>query len=376
MEETTQRNKKTKYDYKKIGLILLVILIAAFLFIKLVMWIVGLIFGYGISSDVKFVNSDAKSDYDYSIYGDGILYANSQSVKMYTNEGSYESEVLFGAHNPYVDTCGDYAVLCDINSSKIALLKDKNNIGQIELKQPVVFAKVNSKGDVAAVTSEKGYKSAVYIYDKKGNEKYIWHSGSGYITDIELSENGKSFVVLAINSENEKINSIITWFDINKEQPYGQVIIPDCFAYRLVSDGDDAFVIANSGIYKTDYKEVTANVDFQGRILLCFDEDENGNIVTVQKITNSESCVVKYNKKLKESFNKQISFEASALSCGGEKIAVSGTNNLLVLKSGGGIYASGNTVGSVNNILMSKDGKRIFSFSEDKIKIHLIKLGR
>ena len=376
MEENTQKKKQSKYDYKKIALVLVGALIVVLIFIKLVMWIVSLIFGHGISSDVKLVHADAKSDYAYSVYDDGILYANSQSAKMYSNEGNYESEVMFGAHNPFVDTCGDYAVLCDINSSKLALLENKNNIGQIEIKQPVMFAKVNSKGDVAAVTSEKGYKSAVYIYDKKGNEKYIWHSGSGYVADIELSENGKSFVVLAINTDNEKINTVVTWFDISKEKPYGQVIIPDCFAYRLVYDGDDALVVANNGIYKTDYKEVTATADFQGRILLCFDEDENGDIVTAQKITNSESCIVKYNKRLKESFNKQIPFEATALSCGGEKIAVSGTDNILVLKSGGGVYALGNIVGSIDNILMSEDGKRIFSFSEDKIKIHSIKLGR
>lgn len=375
MEENIPRKKKIKYDYKKMAVVSVGILVAIFLFVSLAVWIISLIFGHSISSEIKVIQTDAKSDYDYAIYGNKVLYANSQSVKTYGNNGNYESEVVFGAHNPYIDTNGDYAVLCDINSSKLALLKD-NSINEIELKQPVVFAKVNSKGDVAAVTSEKGYKSAVYIYDKKGKEKYIWHSGSGYIADIELSENGKSFVVLAINSDNEKINTVVTWFEINKEQPCGQVIIPDCFAYRLICDGDSAFVIANDGIYKTDYQEVISTVDFQGRTLLCFDNDEDGNIVTVQKITNSDSCVVKYNKKLKESFNKQIPFEASAMSCGGGKIAVSGTNNLMLLKSTGGTYAFGDIVGNINNILIAKDGKQIFSFFEDKIKIYSVKLGR
>ncbi len=376
MENNVQEKKKTKYNYKKLSVIAAVVLIGVILIIKLGFLLISLIFGHGISADVKIIQTDAKSDYDYCVYGKNILYANTQSVKIYDDEGNYKSDVLFGAHNPYVDANDKYAVVCDMNSSKLTLLQDSKNLQEIELKQPVVFAKVNKKGDVAAVTSEKGYKSSVYIYDKKGNEKYIWHSGSGYIADIALSDDGKNFVVLALNSENEKINTVVTWFEINKEQPYGQVIINDCFAYRLVYDGDNSFVIANDGIYKTDYKEVTAVVDFQGRTLLCFDNDDNGNIVTVQKITNSESMVVKYNKKLKEKFNITIPFEASDVSCGGEKTAVSGMDGLIILKQSGGVYASGDIVGSMKNILLSKDGERIYSFSEDKIKIYSVKLGR
>ncbi|MBO5454169.1 MAG: hypothetical protein J6A69_09430 [Clostridia bacterium] len=370
------KKKKSKYNYKKIALAAIILIIAVIVIFKLLSSLISLIMGHSISSEAKITGTDAASDYDYCRYGDGILYANSQSVKFYDDNGEYLSDVLFSAHNPYVETMGDYAVLCDMNSSKLSLLHERKDLKEFELKQPVVFAKVNKKGDVAAVTSEKGYKSSVYIYDKNGNEKYIWHSGSGYVIDCAVSDKGNKFVVLSLVSEAGKLNSAVTWFETDKEQPAGQVIIEDCFAYQLIYKGNNAYVISNNGLYKADISQVVKSVDFEGRTLLAFDTDYDGNIVTSQKTSNSGSVIIKYNSKLKEKFRKELDFEAECISCNDKKIAVSGQDNMAILTSGGRVYAKGSMVGNVSDILLSEKGDKIYSFSDDKIKIYSVKLGR
>ena len=55
MEENTRSKKKNKYDYKKIAVVSVGLIIALFLLIKLIMWIVSLIFGHGISSEIKII---------------------------------------------------------------------------------------------------------------------------------------------------------------------------------------------------------------------------------------------------------------------------------------------------------------------------------
>ncbi len=377
MGNNEEKKKRTnKYNRKKIALSILVLIIAIFVVLKLVTMLVNVILGHSISSNAVEIETDATSDFDYCNYNDCVLYMNSQSVKLYDSKGKYKSEVVFGTYNPYVEASGDFAVLCDMNSSKLALMFKDELYKEFETKQPVVFATVNDNGDVAAVTSEKGYKSSVYIYDKKGNEKYIWHSGSGYIIDCALSMNGEKFVVLSLNSENGKINSVVTWFDVSKEQPYGQVIIEDCFAYELMYTNSDAFVISGSGIYKTNSDEVIDSVDFKGKTLLGFDIDEKNNIITSQKITNSKSCVVKYDKKLNVKYSKELDFEANNVSCSGKKTAVSGQNELLILGKSGKTFARGDIVGEAEDILLSEDNEKIYSFSQDKIKIYSVKLGR
>lgn len=371
-----KKERKNKYNRKKVALAVVLLIVATFAVIKLLSSITSAILGHSISSHAIEIETDATSDYDYCNYNGGVLYMNSQGVKLYDSNGKYKSDVVFGAYNPYVEISGDYAVLCDMNSSKLALMFKDKLYKEFETKQPVVFATVNGNGDVAAVTSEKGYKSSVYIYDKKGNEKYIWHSGSGYIIDCALSSNGKKFVILSLNSENGKINSLVTWFDVSKEQPYGQVIIEDCFAYELMYTNSDAFVISGSGIYKTNPDEITDSVDFEGRVLLGFDIDSDNNIVTSQKVTNSQSRVVKYDKKLNVKYSKELEFEVDNISCSGKKTAVSGQNELLILGKSGKTFARGAMVGEAEDILLSENNEKIYSFSQDKIKIYSVKLGR
>lgn len=370
-----ERTKKRKLNYKKIGILVLGIIITLLVLIKLITSLVYLIGGRHIESTPETIVLDAQSDYDFARNNDKILYVNSQGLKVYDFGGEYKSDAVYQLSDPFIHTEGKYQVISDIGTSKLFLLKNNKSYTDLKLKEPVLFAKVNEKGFVSAVTSEKGYKSSITVFDKKGKEKFTWHSGDGYIIDCIVT-GSKKLAVLSFKEDKDVVTSAVTWFDFSKSEPLGQVILSDCFAYKLVVKGNKAYVIASDGIYSLNKEKVLKTVSFQGRELLGFDTDENGNFVTAQRISNTKSLVVKYNKRMKQIRERELDFEAFNLNCNGKEVVLSGQNNIVILSKGLSVKAKGTVLGETEDILISHDGKKVASFSENAIDIFSVKLGR
>ena len=93
---------------------------------------------------------------------------------------------------PVAETAGKYVLVYDLGGKNYAALyKNGERVTEYNLGNDIISAKVNKNGDTVFATDTVGYKGNVKVFDKKGNERFSWNSGDGYILDDALKNGGR-----------------------------------------------------------------------------------------------------------------------------------------------------------------------------------------
>ena len=372
---------KKRINGKKMALFLLGAIAALFVLIKLVPAGISLIFGHSISQDCITITPDAISNYDFDIYKNQIALFNSQGLKTYNYKGEYQWDIPAKVYDPYLDTNGNYAILADIDGGEIQHVSGDTVDFVIRTSQPIQKAAVSSDGYVAVVTSEKGYKSLVSVYDNKGEEIYKWYSGEIYVVDAQIAPDHKKMAVVGIDTSKNNLSSVVMFFDLSSDNPTAQVILDNSLAYQLVYAGQDVVVLTDHALKLIKNSgEIKAEYDFSGRSLHAFDLENTSKMVLAlsQKDTDNSanSQIVVLNEKLKQTASNNLPVQITMLDERNGAIAAGGQRKLYVLTTGGRIKASGDMVKDAKYIKLTSDKKHIVTLSGSLVNIYQIKLGR
>ena len=157
--------------------------------------------------------------YDSVVYGKDMLIINNEGITAIDDKGRQQWNIVCGATDPAVMVRGDIIMLADLNGKTAYAFEMDKQILKIQTENEILGAKVNKNGYIALSSVELGYKGLVTLYDKKGDIAYKWHSGSGYIGDIDISEKNH-IAVSQIITDGEAAHSKILLIDPDsKEEP-------------------------------------------------------------------------------------------------------------------------------------------------------------
>ena len=97
--------------------------------------------------------------------------------------------------NPTIDIAGKYALLADLDGNNSLNLYDTNgnNIVNYPISTDILSAKVNKRDMRLPRLPKKVIRGTVVVFNKKADEVFKWNSGEGYITDVDISKDGKIY---------------------------------------------------------------------------------------------------------------------------------------------------------------------------------------
>lgn len=235
------------------------------------------------------LNFQTGIEYDMVPYEKDMLLVNNEGIYAIDKSGREAWSAVMPATSPYVSVNGGYIMLADINGKAITTFQKERIVTQIETENEILSAKMNKNGYIAVATDELGYKGMVTLYNKNGNELFKWHSGAGYIGDIEISDDNK-LMVAQLMADKEKIYSkIIIINPKSKDEPECISEIDGVVMKLKCRDNGSLVVVSDNAFYgfKRSGKQ-SFKVDFEGRTLeKCNLENERNMVLAFDSGLNS-----------------------------------------------------------------------------------------
>jgi len=227
-------------------------------------------------------------------YEDGIVSATETELACYSKDGQKKWSLPIQYSSPVLATGGKHILIFEKGGSKISVYNEEKLIFSKNVEGKISTGSISAGGDCVIVFEREGYKGSVLVYNKSGDEVYLWNSGKYGILDADISKSRRLAVSL-INTEGV-IDSKIYLFDIDKPDVDATVDIDDSIAFDIVFDEDtlNAFCdnritgIAEKGEKKWSYsansKEIVryAMTD-KGEKVVAFDKNNASEIILITK---------------------------------------------------------------------------------------------
>lgn len=320
------------------------------------------------------LNFQTGVEYDIVEHGKEVLLVNNEGIFAIDKSGREAWSIVSAATSPFVQKSGKYIMLADINGKEVKTFKKENIVAQIKTENEILTAKVNNNGYVAVATDELGFKGLVSLYGKGGNELFKWHSGSGYIGDIDISPNNKLAAAQIMTDKEALYSKILLINPSSEKEPECIAEVPGIVAKLKFNDDSSLVVLTDKGLYayKRSGKQKFA-VDFGGRNVLKVNLENKNNMVLAFDSGLNSTVLESYSfdGKLRGSFD--CGSEVRAIDVNGECIVASTHDRLVKLSPKGKLKQELKASKDVKAIKIFDGRGRLLSLGDNSAEIIDIK---
>lgn len=163
-----------------------------------------------------------------------VLYRNDIAVIKRTGLDLYDlsGQKIFSSEYTMTTptaVCSDkYMLVFDLGGTYAAVYNTFSKIWETTFEYPIIDATVTDKGEFCIATSEKGYTSAVYIYNSDFKKIYSWRSGDKYVIDVAMSrKNDGRFLLSTLRAQNGFYTSELIMLSKKQENAIASVSLYD-----------------------------------------------------------------------------------------------------------------------------------------------------
>ena len=212
------------------------VFVAAFIIIVCFIWNAIFTGRNAQNIDISF---ETGNGYNAVSAEDSVILYNNRGASAVAANGKTKWQIQEELSEPLLEIADEFVLLADLaGNHRAASYKNGTLHKEYILGNDIISAKITANGCAAFATDTDGYKAKVTVFNKRGREIYAWNSGSGYVTDIELSENGRYLIAAQLVTDGEEAVTRLQFIDtsrgevINSIERTGEV----CSELRFVDD--------------------------------------------------------------------------------------------------------------------------------------------
>ena len=160
----------------------------------------------------------------------------------------WEYPISYG--DPAVFTSKSYTVVFDRLSNKYAVIDKNGNVTErkSDISSQIFNAKVTDDGQVVLSLKSDSSSSLVCLKDKKGEDKLVWSCTNEYVTDLALSDDGKTLFCGSIGAAGGEMYTKVYALTVKNGQEKSHTIpSASCVNINAVS-GDKFNLITSDGV--------------------------------------------------------------------------------------------------------------------------------
>ncbi len=308
---------------------------------------------------------DSVGKYKFDSYKDGVVLLCKSGLKGLNKQGEEEWGIDVYYNDPFLQVNNKYILIADKGGKEANIISNGNIISTIHSEDPIIFAKISKAGNTAILTSPKGYKGKITIYNLKGEELFKWFSGENYIVDVDISEDGGRMAIATIDTTQGKVAGGVVFFYLNQEKPYAGNIIDNtiisnvkfCKDNTLIAIGDNQLIgFSLAGAQEWSF-------DYGGKTLQTYDIDKSQLVVLA--LSEYEETGIFDNKTIIEIINYRgknirtypVEGEIKYIKINNDHIAFNNKRDISIINTKGSLIA---------NTIYNKDVKDIVLYDNKK----------
>lgn len=235
-------------------------------------------------------------------------------------------EMLKSQHcyqNPMLKVGSTRAVVYDLGGKNLEITSRSKTLHMATMSNNIISAAVSNYGTFAVVMEGKGFLGQLIVFAKNGIDIYYkYNFADHYITDVAISENGKSVAVCGSTAKVGAMMSTVYVFDYKSEEPKVKLNYDDNMFIRVeylsngnvVAVGDRLISVINP---KNGSRE---DYFYDNKNLIGFDINKKDGILLVLSLSedgnNTDMIVINKNGRVDKSFHTDHSVKAVSFNYG------------------------------------------------------------
>ncbi|MBR5277747.1 MAG: hypothetical protein IKU23_00615 [Clostridia bacterium] len=127
---------------------------------------------------------------------------------------------IFSTNHPKITENGNNLFCYDLGGKELRIYNTVGRVDNFEeghFQYPIYWLSAAKNGNFAIISSAKGYRSALYIYDKQFRVIFSSATGDKYMDFVDLADNGIDFVTASHYSQGGNIVTLVTRGKSNTE---------------------------------------------------------------------------------------------------------------------------------------------------------------
>ena len=170
------------------------------------------------AEDMTVISYPSGSSKSMMPFGNGLAICSDNSLS-FELPGKYsQMETNLSYANPVMRASNQYLLVFDRGAYRFTVTNTLNELYSQTVSSPITNADIAANGNVAIVTDEAGYKSAVRVYNIDNEHLYTWSTNNCYIMSAVLSSDGQRLALFCFQQDGLTLTSKLLFADINSDK--------------------------------------------------------------------------------------------------------------------------------------------------------------
>lgn len=221
------------------------------------------------------VHFDYAEDNIGGFFKGDIVVLNRDGLSVYSWETGVETTRLFAEpfrmEDPKLVTTPQSIFAYDLGGNEIRMFNSYSQIARLSMDYPIYGFDASESGNFAVITSEKNYRTAVYVYDSYARQIYKRLLSDTYIDQVALTPDGSHFAALGHESKGGYLQSVLQVYSVKDEEPlFSQTFVGELPLMAGYLDNNTYAVLTGSylRLYQNDRQEPVAALSMDGKKLM------------------------------------------------------------------------------------------------------------
>jgi len=289
---------------------------------------------------VSFVTDTRNS---YGIYKNRFVISSVDGVRMYSAQDSQEEYIPMICQKPVMQITDKFILNYDMGGNTLSVINNSSAAKTDTYSSSIITARMNTSGCFSVVTSARGYKALVRVFNSNMQEIYNWYSADNRVLDVDISPDNKRACIAVLNTQGTALKGGVTVLDMGMTEPVGSVITGDMVVIRAAyKDNDCICAVTDSALIYFDRDgERTGSYDFDGKYLrmYCSEPKDHTVVVLGRDSVQEDVTLLSISNKAEGEFSSKISDGVKAIAADDDKIVVVTNNRLLCMGYDGEIIS-------------------------------------
>ncbi len=288
----------------------------------------------GAFSEESVIYYNADSGNDFQVFRGDLVLANAGGVTLFDRRGSAVMTDSYNMANPTC-VCGEkYLAIYDLGGHEVRIYNSFSLLYEKSFDYTVQAVSINSDGAFCVVTSEKNYRSAVFVFDKEFEETYRWLSADKFAVKAYLSDRGE-LTITSVHAENGDLVSDLVELKVGDKKAGPTFSMKDELPLDHFSDRKGTVLITDQNLRFIRAGKEEKNISFPEDSLKKFSLGEKLSVVLQDELSVGVNYRLRvFDRKGEEVSSEKFSVSIRALEVLDDRVYVLTHTDLYVMEAG------------------------------------------